>query len=828
MGSLPRTRGWLIAGLLLLAACHRDHAARSQTPTTPQSRPDAGGAVAPTGATAPQSNAASGPADAQIAQMKSLIAAVDSSIEMLRRAIADIRAGDARQGQETAALERLLSNLEEQSRRNSAAVQALEQAQIEMRGTLSAADTRLVEAQRKTADTARFLGALQSDILSLQARRLADNTSIVSSISSLAQQSARLKALQDELVAGEAARRSAAAARRAAAGKALDNFIPCELDPRDADGLKPGQAARPTDLQSGLADLVRRGYQVRGDFESRVRENQGSPAPIPSAVNQMVNNDEIVGLPGQTKAETKEKVTETLTATISDLAAPTDVGCQMIMLPWHVTADSFGRHVADQFIAFQVIVRNLNATQEFVLHNTSIALDTGRFYAGVDRMLVRNTQQHGNYYDRRNFWMRVLEVAGDIAAGAAPYASGDTQSGIAVFRAAFIPGMQKIFPDRYLNQINALNDLGFSASTAYKMVIPVKGSAPFVTFLPADMFSRKQGTAVAGDKKWHYKDWDADQLYNFAENTYVIVAGVHVTPTQNLQPTLTSIDCKTDASTKNLTCTLKGQNLDKVAKARLKNAVETTDTVTAEGDVSLAGGQNTTATVTFQAADIAKLKGSTYAVLLVAGGSNAEIPTTITVTIPPSLASTSVPLRLGDANCLETGCAVTISGGNLQQVKQGLLVDSSGAPKATGDVDPSSTGDSLKIHFASLSNIVSSGDYTLNLVNAGAVLGSITLKITLVPSVDSIAPQTYSKANPGCSTDCSFQLTGQRLKELTNVGLTDSGGTVKVSGTYDASTSKVTFKKTDLDTLSGTFTVYGKTKDGQSDAITSAKLTIGP
>src|ERR1017187_3556173 len=112
----------------------------------------------------------------------------------------------------------------------------------------------------------------------------------------------------------------------------------------------------------------------------------------------------------------------------------------------------------DQFIAFQVIVRNLNATQEFVLHNTSIALDTGRFYAGVDRMLVRNTQQHGNYYDRRNFWMRVLEVAGDIAAGAAPYASGDTQSGIAVFRAAFIPGMQKIFPDRYLNQINALND----------------------------------------------------------------------------------------------------------------------------------------------------------------------------------------------------------------------------------------------------------------------------------------------------------------------------------------------------------------------------------
>jgi hypothetical protein len=330
----------------------------------------------------------------------------------------------------------------------------------------------------------------------------------------------------------------------------------------------------------------------------------------------------------------------------------------MIMLPWTVAADSFGRHVADQFIAFQVVVRNLNPRDEFLMHSVNIAVADQRFYSGVDKVVALNTQNHGQAYDERNFWIRALEVAGDIAAGAAPYASGDTQAGIAVFRAAFIPGMGKIFPDRYASQIQAMNDLAFSSATAYKIVVPVKGSAPFVTFLPADIFSQRisssqtKGQAgTAGGKKpskkdWHYKYWNPTDLHEFAEHTYVIAAGIHVTESHNEQPTLDSIDCggasgtidltKPDPGGNTVTCTMTGTNFDKVAIIRLKNAIETTDTLTADGIPTITGGQTTSAKVVFQVKDLSALKGTKYSVYLVTAATKAELPTKQTLTIAAS------------------------------------------------------------------------------------------------------------------------------------------------------------------------------------------------
>ena len=765
--------------------------------------------------------------------MRITLGDVESKLDILRRAIDDLRRNDGRRDQEIDALKHRVDELQTQSIAAADSLNVLRQAQIDARGALTSTDARLLEAQRKISDTSRFVSVLLSDLLVVQSRRLADNTSIASSISSLAR--ARTKELQDAMVAQEAAKRAEAAARAAADGRILDNFIPCELTEEMENKLKPRRrvpkpaAVEPADIDSALTSLTRQGYTIPDTFAADVMARKSAAVPLARTLNQYisekVDTGEIVGPNNQTKQETKEQVMNAVTTPVAELAAPIDVGCQMTMLPWEVTADSFGRHVADQFIAFHVNVRNLNASQEFVLHNTSIAIDEGRFYASVDRMLVRNTQGHGNAYDRRNFWMRALEVAGDLAAGAAPYANSGMQAGIAIFRAALIPGIGKIFPDRYLSQINALNDLGFSSQTAYKMIVPVKGSAPFVTFLPAAIFSRKKGTPVAGDKNWHYKKWDADQLYNFAESTFVIVAGVHVTEVANVQPSLSAIDCHTDAATKNLACTLTGRNLDKVAKVSLRNAVETSDTVRAEAGLTLSGGQTTSATVVIPAAAMARLKGSEYAVFLLPGDSKPEIPTTLTVSLTVSLDAPSLALRLGDSDCLENGCTLTIAGSGLLQVKQLLLDNSDGKEIASAASDSSSTNASLKVKL-DLSQVTASGDYTLKLLNAGTSLGTLTLKITRVPSIETIAPKTWSKAAPGCTDGCDFVLTGQRLDELTKVVLAD-GDTVKATATaYKAATGTVTFKKTDLDALEGDFKIAGKTKDGQSDAKSKATLTI--
>jgi hypothetical protein len=66
-----------------------------------------------------------------------------------------------------------------------------------------------------------------------------------------------------------------------------------------------------------------------------------------------------------------------------------------------------------------------------------------------------------------------------------------------------------------------------------------------------------------------------------------------------------------------LSCPLVGKNLDKVAKLRLRNAKEPTETTTAEGTVGVTG-DSTSATVVFQTPALRGLSQPVYNVFLVA------------------------------------------------------------------------------------------------------------------------------------------------------------------------------------------------------------------
>lgn len=289
----------------------------------------------------------------------------------------------------------------------------------------------------------------------------------------------------------------------------IDDYISCSL-PLTVPSTPPTLAGTIGQLRTA------KGIDIDARvFAAELSANASYPAGIAAAAAKAIPRGNKT--PEQYGLETREAA-GSLTAAIAANLAPGDVACTMTLLPWQITADNFGRHVADQYVAFQVVVRNLNPANQFLLHNVSVSADGSAFHAGVDKMLVRGSQSHGDVYDRRNFVSRLLETVGGVAVGAASYGSRDVQAGVGVFQALFVPGVEKAFPDRYPSQINALNDLAFSSANAYSVVVPPKGSTPFVTFLPAALLPDK---AV-------YKHWPSAQLETFLERSLVVVSGVHI------------------------------------------------------------------------------------------------------------------------------------------------------------------------------------------------------------------------------------------------------------------------------------------------------------
>ena len=214
------------------------------------------------------------------------------------------------------------------------------------------------------------------------------------------------------------------------------------------------------------------------------------PLPQTDAVN--TSDAEESSLKAVLAASTNQVVSETEGKTaVQQFQPPNDVSCSMSVMTWKETSDIFGRRVANTFVAIQVTLRNLNNKNEFLVHDIQVAIDTGvsqayfgRFQAGRDRLLVRAVAQRGQSEDRRNLIVNTLQAAGAIAAaGSIATGSVSAKDAVAVFQGAFIPGFANIFPDHTVEQLNHINDLVFSASNTSKVLVPIQGSVPLVTFI---------------------------------------------------------------------------------------------------------------------------------------------------------------------------------------------------------------------------------------------------------------------------------------------------------------------------------------------------------
>lgn len=435
-----------------------------------------------------------------------------------------------------------------------------------------------------------------------------------------------------------------------------------------------------------------------------------------------------------------------------------DVGCSQAILTWEQARWAFGRKIADNYVVFQVTARNLNADQEFLIQDLQVAVaDFGQaaasaaqpgqaagylvpgcpvrngtsthFMAGHDRMIVRGVGQTGQTFTARNISERVLEAVASVL-GVTTAVAGTAQfsSAVHIFSAAGIPGFNKVIPDLSAEQIDRLNDLGFSASSAYKIVISKNGSVPMTTFVPSAVFAPG------------YRKWNSCDLLNFANNSVVVLGGKHIQEVADLA-TVNDLKCPATgsfldlgkASGDDFRCTVTGADLQLLTSIRLKNDSDQKDQATIDGTPSVSGS-TTSGSVTFSLKKLLTLAAPRYQAYT--EGAKGESATTARVNLPPTAATlTPASIKLdGTSGCdaAPNTCGVKVQGNNLDLatgVK--LLKSSDNSAAADGAWSGSSkTSRSATFQLADLKKL-QAGDYLIGFVpDNGPVIPS-TAKLTL-------------------------------------------------------------------------------------------------
>ena len=188
-------------------------------------------------------------------------------------------------------------------------------------------------------------------------------------------------------------------------------------------------------------------------------------------------------------------VVQAARAYLGRLARPSDVFCGMSILSPEETSRAYGYIISRSYIAVQVMVRNLNPDQEFVLHDVEYAVNTdptgtpGRFFSGRDKVIVRALSNAQASFDPRNITIGAAQGVGALFSAVASFTGGNLVSASGVVNGSAVPWLQKVWRDESADQLNLLNDTGFSSSVSSQTRVPTLGSVVLVTFIPSKQFS---------------------------------------------------------------------------------------------------------------------------------------------------------------------------------------------------------------------------------------------------------------------------------------------------------------------------------------------------
>jgi hypothetical protein len=273
---------------------------------------------------------------------------------------------------------------------------------------------------------------------------------------------------------------------------------PQPVPPRESDQEKLDRARK------ALLQLASNASDALADFRSKVgteaiNNDHGSGLyNLTQDLEMLARNAsaaaERVSVTGEVAAKAQQAIVETARQAIATSQRPKDVGCAMSILSWNETRHAFGSLLAREYIAVQIVVRNLNDKEDFVLHDAELSVDSdinggySRFYSGRDKVIVRGLATAQQNTNKRNLIVHSAEAVGTLMSAVIPVASGMFADAAGVYNGGFLPGLRSTWPDLSVTQLNLLNDVGFSSSTNYKTVVPKSGSVMFVIFVPSKQY----------------------------------------------------------------------------------------------------------------------------------------------------------------------------------------------------------------------------------------------------------------------------------------------------------------------------------------------------
>jgi hypothetical protein len=432
-------------------------------------------------------------------------------------------------------------------------------------------------------------------------------------------------------------------------GDAFSREVEERLKATNSNWYKPKD---PKGTLSGAASVV-----------ERIPQEKGASKDYSTVVSKVTND---ASSDGQTDLSS---VVDKARSDLNKLARPEDIGCAYQILSWNDARLWFGRSVANEFVAVQITVRNMNKQEEFILHNAMLSVRTdingalGQYYEGVDKLGVEAHNNAGESLTARGIVGNSISAATTLLSALQPIVNvGNFSNAVAAFNGGVPKGWAALEPDHQKDQLLMIANSGFSASDGFKTVVPKSSTATFYTWFPAKPFlegwwTQKCARDVAGvnpnrsstspqvgvDSEWArdlckntpastwetipYKKWSSisDQL--FRDLSLAVIAGMHVREDSKNKASITDLKCPKDSqgrldlskasSNGTLSCDVSGENMDKVTKLRLENAGNLVDPARPDGVISEVSSDNTGAKVAFNTSDLNAAPGDSYNVFSV-------------------------------------------------------------------------------------------------------------------------------------------------------------------------------------------------------------------
>jgi hypothetical protein len=190
----------------------------------------------------------------------------------------------------------------------------------------------------------------------------------------------------------------------------------------------------------------------------------------------------------------KNQIAQVAQQVTAAITRPLDVACSMATLSYETTRYAFGQKIADEFIPVQIVVRNLNKDREFLVHDAQVAVDEdingrrGRYASGIDKLTVRTFMLASRDYNHRNLVVHLAQGAGTVLSSVSLVYGAAVKDAANVYSSGFLNALTGVWTDHGTEQLNLLNDEGFSSYRTERTVVPKSGTAEFIIFIRSDQF----------------------------------------------------------------------------------------------------------------------------------------------------------------------------------------------------------------------------------------------------------------------------------------------------------------------------------------------------